>query len=143
MSEYSIPADLQELHASTAEWDGSLMVKFARAHGIEIPWKISADVDIRKYLIERIAALEAENAQLNAHCERFSAALMDWENREAAVCPEDVGFEEVFVALEAQVQQLREALKSAAPVINCLDVYGRYLPVKYLIADTLAASEPK
>lgn len=48
-----IPEDLQELYDSTAEWDGSLMVRFAQTHGIELPWKGSPDVAVRRYLIER------------------------------------------------------------------------------------------
>ena len=103
MTEHPIPEDLQGRYIELTRWDKGPL------NGMQMPWQCSLRDEAN--LIERIAALEAENAQLNAHCERFSAALMDWENREAAVCPEDVGFEEVFVALEAQVRQLREALE--------------------------------
>ncbi len=47
-------------------------------------------------LIERIALQAQELQQLREE-------LMDWENREAAVCPEDVGFEELIKVLKARV----------------------------------------
>jgi predicted nucleic acid-binding Zn-ribbon protein len=55
------------------------------------------------YLVAEVQSLRAERDRLNK-------ALLAWEDREAAVCPEDVGFEEVIKALEAERDTLREAL---------------------------------
>ena len=48
-----------------------------------------------------IAGLEA----LRREDVRLQAALIEWENREASICPEDTPFEEVVKILRRQVEQ--------------------------------------
>ena len=43
----------------------------------------------------------------------LESQLHQWQEREAAVCPEDVGFEEYIKALQSQLQQEREKRKEA------------------------------
>ena len=85
---------------------------------------------------EKIAALEAQVDE----CER---EIDHWKVQAHSYKPAWDQMKSENLTLEAQVKTLRDALNSAAPVINCLDVYGRYLPVKYLIADALAVTEQK
>jgi hypothetical protein len=54
-----VPEDLRELHAIEG-WDGKLVVKFCNDHGI--PVNPDMEAGIRRYLIERIAALEHVDA---------------------------------------------------------------------------------
>ena len=55
-------------------------------------------------------AVVAEVQSLRAERDRLNKALLAWEDREAAVCPEDVGFEEVIQRIRAERDTLREAL---------------------------------
>ncbi len=57
-------------------------------------------------IVERDAALR-ECERLDRCLTDANAALMDWENREASVCPEDVGFEEFVGALKAELSRLK------------------------------------
>ena len=54
-----------------------------------------------------IAYLVAEVQSLRAERDRLNKELLAWEDREAAVCPEDVGFEEVIKALEAELDTIK------------------------------------
>jgi len=52
----------------------------------------------------------AELRELRAENERLRAEDASWEEREAACCPEDVGFEDMIRYLRADVARLRAAL---------------------------------
>jgi hypothetical protein len=47
-----------------------------------------------------------------ANCARLNAAVLRYEEREAAVCPEDTPFEEVIRTQAATISRLREAVKT-------------------------------
>jgi hypothetical protein len=49
---------------------------------------------------EQITRLERELAEARAQ-------VLDWENREAAICPEDVGFEELIRVLQSKLALTR------------------------------------
>jgi hypothetical protein len=55
-----------------------------------------------------VAALEAENATLAQRCGLYSRELDEWQEREAAVCPEDCSFEQK-IAFEAKRANAAEA----------------------------------
>jgi hypothetical protein len=63
------------------------------------------------YLVSCINCADKDKriADLKAALKRANDSIMDWENREAAICPEDVGFEEVIKALrKALAERTRE-----------------------------------
>lgn len=105
MSDVKIPEDLRELYESTAEWDGVLMCAFAEAKGIPLPWRIGPDAAVRQYLIERIAALEAERLRYYHADGTFEMLATAQE-----VIERRVGAAKEIEALRAQVERL------AAPV---------------------------
>jgi hypothetical protein len=45
------------------------------------------------------------------------AALRDWEEREAAICPEDVGFQEFIRVLQSQLAQSRLECQQARELL--------------------------
>lgn len=64
--------------------------------------------DIHHDCKETIASLERENAELRKR-------LAEIEEREAACCPEDVGFDEYIEGLKDIIKQMRYALRVALP----------------------------
>lgn len=52
---------------------------------------------------QKLAALAAKSQHDAARAVLDRADNMKWEEREAAMCPEDVGFEEYIVALQGRV----------------------------------------
>lgn len=60
-------------------------------------------VGMAKFAAMHAASLEARVAELDKHCTNFSAAIMEYENDEASVCPEDVGFVEFIGVLRKQL----------------------------------------
>ena len=62
----------------------------------------------------RLIALERENARLTEENAKLKATLsakqLDFENRENACCPEDMGFEEYIRILRATVERLQAAV---------------------------------
>jgi DNA repair exonuclease SbcCD ATPase subunit len=73
--------------------------------------QLQANAQFIAHAREDIPYLVAEVQSLRAERDRLNKALLAWEDREAAVCPEDVGFEEVIKALEAERDTLLEALE--------------------------------
>ena len=71
---------------------------------------LTEQVEARVEAEARVDALSAEVQSLRAERDRLNKALLAWEDREAAVCPEDVGFEEVIQRIGAERDTLREAL---------------------------------
>ena len=59
-----------------------------------------------------INTIAKERNKLRAENERLRAEDASWEEREAACCPEDVGFEDMIRYLRADVARLRDALKA-------------------------------
>ena len=57
--------------------------------------------------IEVVADLQAKLEEKERFLTDANAALMDWENREAAICPEDYGFEEVIQRLRTENAALK------------------------------------
>jgi hypothetical protein len=62
----------------------------------------------RLVVCESCFASAVVEAQFRAEVERIH---MDFENREAACCPEDVGFEEFIAALKQQNERLKGLLR--------------------------------
>jgi hypothetical protein len=58
----------------------------------------------------RLGELEAQAAEV----ERLRAYVNQWHEREAAVCPEDVGFEEVIAGLRVRVAEFDKLAGEAA-----------------------------
>ena len=54
---------------------------------------------------EQITRLERELAEARAQ-------VLDWENREAAICPEDVGFEELLHVLQSKLAALTKPVSA-------------------------------
>ncbi len=57
--------------------------------------------------------IEAELARTKEERDRAQRDLANWEEREAACCPEDVAFDELIPALRADRDRLREDLRHA------------------------------
>jgi hypothetical protein len=114
-----IPEDLQALY------------EIAKVTGENIPFTPTK----LRAIIERIAKLTAENTRHIHVIESQAQQLLDWENREAAVCPEDVGFEEFIKVLQAEVSCL-SAPVSERPRIVCLcgstRFYEEFMEANYL-----------
>jgi len=53
-----------------------------------------------------IAAGRTKDDKLEKENERLKSERLDFENREGAICPEDVGFEEYIKTLKKQVEEL-------------------------------------
>ena len=62
-------------------------------------------------LAHQLSQEKAVNAQQQQIILNKGAALLDWESREAGVCPEDVGFEEFIGVLKSENGRLTEALR--------------------------------
>ena len=69
-------------------------------------------------LAMKCAALEAENRRLQKE-------VLNWEDREAACCPEDYGFEEVIKSLREENERLRQALGPVTDEENKLYFFGQ------------------
>jgi hypothetical protein len=81
----NVPDDLKLLYECDTEWPSKGLTEWADANGIPYrPWGNTAQVVLRRSLIERIAALEAENAVLRQRIERLSAPVTDGVGRIAA-----------------------------------------------------------
>lgn len=82
------------------------------------------------------ASLEARNKakeiltkshnDLLAEIANQKTILEDWQNREAAVCPEDVGFEEFIKVKDKEIDRLKKLHKDA---IEDLDDIRRNYPI--------------
>jgi len=70
------------------------------------------------------AALEVVTA--NERADRLDKLVMEWENREANVCPEDVGFEEIIRILRAEIQRKDEALREVMRVVEKYGIFTNY-----------------
>lgn len=62
-------------------------------------------------LEQQLQSQQGEIERLTNCLTDANAALMDWENREGAVCPEDVGFEELIKTLRAKCDRMTGLLK--------------------------------
>lgn len=67
-----------------------------------------------------VGAYHTAYAQQAEEIARLRAELMAWEEREAAVCPEDTAFEDVIKRAESQVQALQDHLSEAQQRIEML-----------------------
>lgn len=88
---------IARLEAELADADAALKATTVR-HGHEVD-----------SFTQRIAALEAE--------------LRDWEEREASVCPEDVGFPEYIATLTAELARVREDAARMDAVVKAASAY--------------------
>jgi len=59
---------------------------------------------------ESISMLVLDAKRLEDENERLKSERLDFENREGAICPEDVGFEEYIRVLEKRVEDLEDKL---------------------------------
>jgi hypothetical protein len=91
--------------------------------------------DLCDLLADRASHLP-EMVEALADRERMRAELMDWEEREAKVCPEDVGFEEWIGVLNKRLLMLA---KLAAPTPQFFGPIGAWEAEK-LRDDILAAA---
>lgn len=57
------------------------------------------------------ASIESAFSGLQAEIADLRGRLMDWENEEGSVCPEDVGFAEYIRLLEKKVTALTDRLR--------------------------------
>ena len=62
-----------------------------------------------------LAALEARALEAEAECGRLKSERLDFENREGAICPEDVGFEEYIRHLQKRVEELEHRIRVSMP----------------------------
>jgi len=72
------------------------------------------DID---YLLELIDQLRSENKQLLFDLRQANSWIGDVEEREAAVCPEDVGFDEYIQSLQRQLSEAQAEVEKLAHVI--------------------------
>ena len=61
---------------------------------------------LAEMLTQAADTYERETAK-NGDIARLTTALLRWENLEASICPEDVGFEEFIAGLHQKVMALR------------------------------------
>ena len=67
---------------------------------------VDEDCDKELVLLAHAAQCVREVAALRRQVETQAAELDKWREREASVCPEDFGFEEVIATLRAKADQL-------------------------------------
>jgi len=69
---------------------------------------------------ESISMLVLDAKRLEDENERLKSERLDFENREGAICPEDVGFEEYIKTLQKRVEELedKKCLKHCAERIT-------------------------
>lgn len=59
--------------------------------------------------VSEIGQLTTELQQARQEIADLKAKLMEWEEREASVCPEDYSFEEVIATRDARIEELEKA----------------------------------
>jgi len=100
---------LAEGARSTIKW-GHALGQFRK---VATPERILALLDEVDHLLEMhvsLLAIRPTRGELLDENERLRAEDASWEEREAACCPEDVGFEDMIRYLRGDVARLRAAL---------------------------------
>jgi len=86
--------------------------------GVSISLLEHEDGDIYKVneVDKCVTTLKSELQAARGEIERLKSERLDFENREGAICPEDVGFEEYIRTLEKRVEELEKEHKGKCPV---------------------------
>jgi len=64
-----------------------------------------------------LGAYKMDRDEVKARAERAEAAVVEWENREASVCPENVPFEHVIKALRTEKERAEAAVAEMRSMI--------------------------
>ena len=59
---------------------------------------------------KKLGYFRSQNDRLRTENERLNAIILNYENREASVCPENTPFEEVIKRLKGEVETLKRCL---------------------------------
>lgn len=83
------------------------------------------------HLRESLTAAQSENTRLVELYRKFESAnasltaqVHDYENREGACCPEDVGFEELIASLTKESDKLKALLRECKTELLNLSLHG-------------------
>jgi len=86
-----------------------------KKHIAALEAKLSAAREESDTLIKENAGLKGELIVVEAENERLKSECLDFENREGAICPEDVGFEEYIRHLQKRVEELEDRIRVSMP----------------------------
>jgi|GEM_PF-4448073 len=103
----------REARAALAIADYTLTLAYVNVENERLRADVGQWQRLAKVRNDQVHELINETMDLEAENERLRAEDAAWEEREAACCPEDVGFEDMIRYLRGDVARLRAALMSS------------------------------